>query len=103
MSSLYYRDAAAAILVYDCTDSASFEAVKYWVDELKAKGPDNVIITIAANKSDAPPEKRAVDEAVARKYCDEHKMTFFPTSALSGMNVTELFESISYKIVNSRS
>lgn len=103
MSSLYYRDAAAAILVYDCTDGSTFEAVKYWVEELKAKGPERVIIAVAANKSDAPAEKRTVDEAMARKYCEENNMTFFPTSALSGQNVTELFESISSKIVLSRS
>ena len=30
MSSPHYRDAAGAILVYDCTDAASFESVKFW-------------------------------------------------------------------------
>jgi small GTP-binding protein len=99
MSSLYYRDAAAAILVYDCTDPASFESVKYWVEELKAKGPTTVAIVVAANKSDSPQEKKLVDVSVAKQYCDENKMTLYETSALSGENVTQLFESISYKIV----
>ena len=102
MSSLYYRDAAAAILVYDCTDPASFESVKYWVEELKAKGPANVAIVVAANKSDSPQEKKLVDAYVAKQYCDENKMTLFETSALSGENVTQLFESISYKIAASK-
>jgi len=98
MSSLYYRDAAAAILVYDCTDPASFESVKYWVEELKAKGPATVAVVVAANKSDSPQEKKLVDVSVAKQYCEENKMTLFETSALSGENVTQLFESISYKI-----
>lgn len=100
MSSLYYRDAAGAILVYDCTDSASFESVRYWVDELKSKGPAHVAIVVAANKSDSPAEKKVVDAASAKTFCDDGGMLFFETSALSGDNVTQLFEAISYKISN---
>ena len=100
MSSLYYRDAAGAILVYDCTDAASYESVKYWVDELRAKGPDNVVIAVAANKSDSPAEKRVVDEEVARAYCEENNMIYFATSALSGDNVSQLFEAMSGGVVN---
>lgn len=98
MSSLYYRDAAGAILVYDCTDVASFESVKYWYDELKSKGPPNVVIAVAGNKSDSP--KKIVDVAMARKYCEDSGMLFFETSALSGDNVTPMFEAISHKIAN---
>ena len=100
MSSLYYRDAAGAILVYDCTDSASFEAVKYWVDELRSKGPAGVAIAVAGNKCDAAPEKKVVDSAVAKAYCEENNMVFFDTSALSGDNVSQLFEAISGRMVN---
>lgn len=102
MSSLYYRDASAAILVYDCTDASTFEAVKYWVDELRSKGPENVIVVVAANKSDAPDEKKMVDEKSARDYCESNRMTFFATSAFSGQNVTEVFGSISHKIASTR-
>ena len=102
MSSLYYRDAAAAILVYDCTDPTSFESVKYWVEELRTKGPPNVAIVVAANKSDSPVEKKLVDTSTAKQYCDDSKMSLFETSALSGENVTQLFESISYKIAASK-
>jgi Rab family protein len=100
MSSLYYRDAAAAILVYDCADPASFESVKYWVEELRAKGPSNVVIAVAGNKSDQPAEKKMVDPAVAKAYCDENGMLFFETSALSGDNVSQLFESTSVRVMN---
>ena len=31
MVSLYYRDAAAAIICYDVTDDISFESVSYWI------------------------------------------------------------------------
>lgn len=100
MSSLYYRDTAGAILVYDCTDPSSFESVKYWVDELRSKGPANVVIAVAGNKADSSAEKKKVDGGAARQYCDENNMLFFETSALSGDNVSQLFEGISARIVN---
>ena len=103
MSSLYYRDAAGAILVYDCTDTESFESVKYWADELRSKGPASVVLCVAANKSDSPAEKRRVDPATAETYCRENKMLFFQTSALSGENVSVLFETLSGAISSSRS
>jgi len=31
---MYFKDAEAALIVYDITDSQSFEKAKRWVDEL---------------------------------------------------------------------
>jgi GTPase SAR1 family protein len=74
--------------------------VKYWVEELRAKRPSNVVIAVAGNKSDQPAEKKMVDPAVAKAYCDENGMLFFETSALSGDNVSQLFESTSVRVMN---
>lgn len=35
MSRMYYRNARAAIVCYDLSDSSSFDRVKFWVSELK--------------------------------------------------------------------
>ena len=50
--AMYYRGAAAAIVVYDITRAASFRTLKRWIDELKSKGPKDIAIAIAGNKSD---------------------------------------------------
>jgi GTPase SAR1 family protein len=49
---MYYRGAAAAIVVYDITRATSFNTLKHWVDELKTKGPKDIAIAIAGNKAD---------------------------------------------------
>eukprot|EP00968_Pinguiococcus_pyrenoidosus_P015921 scaffold1495_cov248-Pinguiococcus_pyrenoidosus.AAC.11 len=36
---MYYRGAAAALLVYDITNEESFEKLKKWVSELENNGP----------------------------------------------------------------
>ncbi|MCL7039379.1 hypothetical protein MKW94_011497, partial [Papaver nudicaule] len=49
---IYYRDADAALLVYDITDNDSFIRVKNWVKELQQMASKSIIMAIAANKSD---------------------------------------------------
>jgi Ras-related protein Rab-21 len=43
---------AAALLVYDITDSDTFVRVTKWVKELKQMASKDIIMAIAANKSD---------------------------------------------------
>ncbi|KAH0854225.1 hypothetical protein HID58_090098, partial [Brassica napus] len=38
LAPMYYRGAAAAIIVFDITNQASFERAKKWVQELQAQG-----------------------------------------------------------------
>jgi Ras-related protein Rab-5C len=38
LAPMYYRGAAAAIIVYDITNQASFERAKKWVQELQSQG-----------------------------------------------------------------
>lgn len=49
---MYYRGAAAAIIVYDITKLSSFNTLKNWIDELRANGPKDIVIAIAGNKAD---------------------------------------------------
>ncbi len=50
--AMYYRGAAAAILVYDITRSSTFKTLQTWVEELKSKGPKDIALAIAGNKAD---------------------------------------------------
>ncbi|KXG24103.1 hypothetical protein SORBI_3008G185400 [Sorghum bicolor] len=42
LAPMYYRGAAAAIVVYDITNAASFTRAKKWVQELQAQG--NIVL-----------------------------------------------------------
>ena len=50
--NLYFRDADAALVVFDLTDSKSFENVEFWLKELEDKAPKNIEILIVGNKCD---------------------------------------------------
>ena len=63
LAPMYYRGAAAAIVVYDVTNPASFDGAKSWVRELQRRGDPNVVIALAANKADLE-DKRKVSKEV---------------------------------------
>ncbi|CAE7436412.1 RAB21, partial [Symbiodinium sp. KB8] len=70
LTPLYYRDATGALLVYDITDSHSFERVKAWVKELRKVVGPSISLAIAGNKCDLE-SKRHVPADVAQAYADE--------------------------------
>ena len=49
---MYYRGAAAAIVVYDITQPDSFKDVASWVDELNRNAEPGLVLAVVANKAD---------------------------------------------------
>ena len=60
---MYYRNAAAAIVVYDITSEATFDVLQEWITELHRLGPPNIVLAIAGNKCDLE-DKREVPAVV---------------------------------------
>lgn len=56
---MYYRGAAAAIIVYDITSRESFDTLKNWVKELQQMGPSEIVLAVAGNKSGWSPPPRS--------------------------------------------
>jgi len=52
LAPMYYRNAAAAVVVYDITKAASLEKAKAWVKELQRQANPNIIIALVGNKLD---------------------------------------------------
>merc|ERR1711933_46150 len=67
LAPMYYRGAAAAIVVFDITSRTSFNRANTWVKELQTQGKDDVIIALAGNKIDKEAE-REVPAEDARKF-----------------------------------
>ena len=68
---MYYRNAQAAVVVYDVTKASSLEKAKTWVKELQRQANPNIVIALAGNKIDlvtpsasssATPESEDEDE-----------------------------------------
>jgi len=97
LAPMYYRGAAAAIVVYDITSKQSFVRAKQWVKELQRQAKDNMVIALAGNKLDLA-EQRQVDPEEAKAYADENGILFHETSAKTNHNVSEVFQVIAKKL-----
>ena len=101
LASMFYKEASAAILVYDITVKESFEQIQqYWVEQIKENGPTDIILALCGNKSDLIDEEK-VDEETARNYAKEINAIFYPTSAKNDSGITDLFLQIAKKYTNS--
>lgn len=96
----YYRGAAAAILVYDITNTESFIKLPTWINDAKALSRQDISMIILGNKSDLS-SARAVPFLEAATFCQENQLQLLETSAVSGENIEEAFEKIA-KIVLDR-
>ena len=93
LAPMYYRNASAAILVFDVTDEASFDRVQYWADDLSKNGPEDVHVVVVANKIDLPQDMR-VDREKAESYCKKKGLPYFETSAKTGEIFEKVFSSL---------
>lgn len=97
LAPMYYRGAAAAIIVYDITRPNTFKTLKNWVEELRNQGPKDIAIAIAGNKADLA-TLREVDTDTAKAYADEIGAMYVETSAKDDLNVQDMFVQISQRL-----
>jgi len=97
LAPMYYRGAAAAIVVYDVTNKDSFIGAKSWVKELQRRGDPNVVIALAGNKADLA-SRRKVEFEEAHAYAEDNDILHMETSAKTAEHVKELFVAIADRL-----
>lgn len=97
LAPMYYRGAAAAVVVFDLTSQESFAGAKTWVRELQRRGDANVVIGLAGNKSDCL-EQRVVSADEAKSFALENSLLYLETSAKTAQNVRELFLGVASRL-----
>ncbi|KAB8343069.1 hypothetical protein FH972_022663 [Carpinus fangiana] len=119
LAPMYYRNAQAALVVYDVTKPSSLVKARHWVAELQRQASPGIVVAVAGNKVDlvddsaapsATPAEGAEGEAdeeeggrkvsreEAEKFAEEEGCLFFETSAKTGSNVAEVFTAIANAI-----
>ena len=100
LTKMFYKDAAAAILVYDITRAESFEELKnYWAEQVKDNAPKKIVLAVAANKSDLIDSEK-VDEKSGRAFAKELGAIFKSTSAKNQNGIEELFRDVGFKFLD---
>ena len=97
LTKMFYKDANAAVLVYDITRKDSFEELQnYWAQQIKESSPPNIILAVAANKSDLI-DKEVVKEEESRAFANELGAIYVSTTATTVETINDLFIQIAKK------
>lgn len=97
LTPMYYRNANAAVVVFDVTNPQSYERAQKWVSELLEKANSGIIIAICGNKVDLD-ENRKVNSDEVKKYAEQIGSFYIEVSAKINLNIDKLFEDIANKL-----
>ncbi|KAH0794236.1 Ras family protein [Histomonas meleagridis] len=99
LTPMYYRDARAAVLVYDITNEVSFQEAEQWYSEFRERGQPNAIVVCAANKCDLE-SQRKVSKKSGEDFALNNQIEYIKeTSALSGEGIRELFNDLAKELL----
>ena len=89
--SSFYHSSSLAILVYSIDNITSFNNIELWLNEIKTKGTNDMLLMLIGNKSDLE-NKRVVSKEMADELCEKNNIKIFmETSAKTGFNSENIF------------
>ena len=101
ITSTHYRRALGALLIYDVTKERSFENITQWMVDLKQSAEPDLVIMLVGNKVDLVknnPSMRKVSREEAIRFAQANGLLFEETSAVSALNVVDVFEKLLQEI-----
>ena len=100
----FFRNAQGIMVVFDVTNSETYEDLKYWTQSIKThmgSDIDKISVIIIGNKIDS--NEREVRKEDAEVYCQELGYPYFETSAKTGENVDETIKYLVKQVLKKRS
>jgi len=99
ITTSYYRGAMGIMLVYDITNSKSFENIAKWLRNIDEHANEDVEKMILGNKCDMD-ENRQVPKDRGEVIAREHGIKFMETSAKNNINIERAFQELAEAILN---
>ncbi|KAH9400633.1 PREDICTED: ras-related protein Rab-10-like [Rhagoletis zephyria] len=99
ITTSYYRGAMGIMLVYDITNSKSFDNIAKWLRNIDEHASEDVEKMILGNKCDMQ-DKRVVSKDRGETIAREHGIRFLETSAKANINIDRAFLDLAEAILN---
>ncbi|XP_027888281.1 EF-hand calcium-binding domain-containing protein 4A isoform X1 [Xiphophorus couchianus] len=96
----YYRKADSILAMYDVTQSASFSAVRGWMDSVRDKLCEGTVLMLLGNKLDlADNNNREITRPEGERLAEDYQALFHECSAKTGYNMEELMVHLAEMLV----
>ena len=93
LTSSYYKGCHGCFIVYDITNEASFHSISTWYEQAVKEAGKDISIILVGNKCDLENERKVSKEQGEEK-ARSMNASFFETSALSKVNIDDIFNEI---------
>ena len=93
LTSSYYKGCHGCFIVYDITNEASFHSISTWYEQAVKEAGKDISIILVGNKCDLENERKVSKEQGEEK-AKTMNASFFETSALSKVNIDDIFNEI---------
>ena len=98
ITKIFFVDAKAILLMYDCTNKASFDELKnFWYGATKEKNIDATYFLIE-NKNELISERK-VDDKEGKEFADSIGASFASVSCKNNTGIKEIFEKLAEKLL----
>ena len=97
ITSSYYKGSHGCFIVYDITNEKTFNNVEKWYEHVQREAGQDISIILVGNKCDKENE-RQISKEKGQEKAKNLKCAFFETSALSGTNISEIFDELANDI-----
>lgn len=91
----YYEKADGIILMYDITNSESFDNIINWTRDIRKNASENLIIYLIGNKVDLI-DDRKINIEKGRKIASDERMKFIEVSCKWNLNISDIVYCLVY-------
>eukprot|EP01084_Bolivina_argentea_P024267 45235_1 len=102
ITSSYYRNAHAVMIVYDVSDRKSFNNIDQWLSDIEKFCPSKVCKMIIGNKCDIDPADREITIQHANQYAQNLNISYIETSAKTADNVENAFYQMVQQLIKNK-
>ena len=94
----YYRRAMGIMVVYDITNTASFDNIAKWLRNIQVHAKEDFEMMLLGNKSDAE-DRRVIGKERGEAIAHENGVPFLETSAKNNLNIEKAFHDLAKAIL----
>lgn len=101
LTPMYYRNAKVALVCFDLSAKTLFSRAKFWAEQLRVLGPQDIMVFVVGTKNDLVQEQKSEENsdfldllAQVSVYCADNNLKFMRTSAKLGEGVRAIFDTV---------